>query len=817
MSGMFERRPVVGASGDGAVAAQGDIGVAVTGDGAIGTVRIDHATVLPAGAYRPAASVAWPPGLTNLPERPTLFVGRERELALLDAALASPGGAVVHAVHGLGGIGKSTLAARWAADRARRTPVWWITAESPASVDAGLAALAGTLQPALTTLLQQRQLRDWALQWLTAHDDWLVVLDNVSDPADLKPLLAATTGRFLITSRRATGWHGIAEPISLDVLDPAEAADLFTRICPTAGDGTAEVCAELGHLPLAVEQAAAYCAETGATARDYLDLLADYPAHMYTATAEGGDIQRTVARVWRLTLDRIADDPLAVTILLALAWYAPDGIPRTLLDTLGARPAVHRAVGRLAAHSMLTLHGATPHGTTLSVHRLVQAVARTPDPDDPHRAPGAVAQAREIAAESLAESLPTDADDPAGWPAWRTLLPHVEAMAEHCPQDADPVELARAVSRMGAFMSGQGMSQRALRFLGRGAAGLLRHLGPDHPSVLIARNRMVTREPLPVPEAERHLADCERVLGPRHPETLTARYELAGACLKADETERAGRIVEHVVKLRTRVLGAGHPGTFEARTAGAMILARAGNLAGAVDGLQRTIADSARALGETHPATLDARGRLSQVSNLDSLLGDAGAALMSIGNRLDETDLTSLVKGFSEYVDPEQTQEWARREVVAAKEQLADCERVLGPGHLETIQARLTVAQLCVFDRDVDGAIEHAERSAEDAARHLGPDDAATLSARGILLLMHLMRQAEAQGAFDVDDALESARNVLGGDSPAFHELVRRAESIRASMDMEQDAEDAEADGGEGAGDGAARLALPGASGGDPA
>ncbi|MFF2849598.1 tetratricopeptide repeat protein [Streptomyces sp. NPDC058001] len=788
MSGMFERRPVVGASGDGAVAAQGDIGVAVTGAGAIGTVRIDHATVLPAGAYPQAASVEWPAGLTNLPERPTLFVGRDRELALLDAALASPGGAVVHAVHGLGGIGKSTLAARWAADRARRTPVWWITAESPASVDAGLASLAGTLQPALTTLLQQRQLRDWALQWLTAHDDWLVVLDNVSDPADLKPLLAATTGRFLITSRRATGWHGIADPISLDVLEPAEAADLFTRICPGAGDGTAEVCAELGCLPLAVEQAAAYCAETGATAREYLDLLADYPAHMYTATAEGGDIQRTVARVWRLTLDRIADDPLAVTILLALAWYAPDGIPRSLLDTLGARPAVHRAVGRLAAHSMLTLHGTTSHGTTLSVHRLVQAVARTPDPDDPHRGPGAVAQAREIAAESLAESLPTDADDPAGWPEWRTLLPHVEAMAEHSPQDADPVELARAVSRLGAFMSEQGMSQRALRFLERGAAGLLRHLGPDHPSVLIARNRLVSRQPLPVAEAERHLADCERVLGPRHPETLTARYELAGACLKADDAERAGRIVEHVVKLRTRVLGAGHPGTIEARTAGAMILVRAGNLPGAVDGLRRTIADSARALGETHPATLDARGRLSQVSNLGSLLGDdAGATLMSIGTRLDESELTSMVKDFSQSVDPDETQEWARRQVVAAEEQLADCERVLGPGHLETIQARLTLAQLSVFSRDIEGALAHAERSAEDAARHLGPDDAATLSARGILLLMHLVQRAESNGSFDLDDAMDSARQVLGGDSPAFRELLSRADSLRTSLEEEDD------------------------------
>jgi hypothetical protein len=116
------------------VAAGGDIsGIASAGDDALNVLyRAERMTVLPAEAFRPWAELAVPPGLSNLPVRPGLFVGRAGELARLDAALAGPGGVVVQAVHGLGGIGKSTLAAHWAAARASEyTLTWWITAATP--------------------------------------------------------------------------------------------------------------------------------------------------------------------------------------------------------------------------------------------------------------------------------------------------------------------------------------------------------------------------------------------------------------------------------------------------------------------------------------------------------------------------------------------------------------------------------------------------------------------------------------------------------------------------------------------------------------
>ncbi len=227
----------------------------------------DHTTIVhvPPHELRPPASVDAPPGVVRLPALHASFVGRARELALLDEALTGSGAAVVQAVHGLGGIGKSTLAAHWAgARREVDNPVWWITADSSGALATGLAALAAALQPALARLPQD-QLKERALQWLATHDGWLLILDNVTDPEDVQPLLAhADKGRILITSRRASGWHDTAEPIHLDTLTPDEAHTLLTRILTGDAtraaadlDGAAELCAEVGYLPLAIEQVGA--------------------------------------------------------------------------------------------------------------------------------------------------------------------------------------------------------------------------------------------------------------------------------------------------------------------------------------------------------------------------------------------------------------------------------------------------------------------------------------------------------------------------------------------------------------------------------
>lgn len=140
----------VEAAGERSVAAGGGIGRVNTGDY---VTQVEHGIVLPAEALAVA-----PTGLVHLPERTKLFVGRARELALLDE------GSGAQVICGLGGIGKSTLAARWAAGRvADHNVVWWITAETLAELDAGLAELARAMQPSVVGVLPEDALRERAL------------------------------------------------------------------------------------------------------------------------------------------------------------------------------------------------------------------------------------------------------------------------------------------------------------------------------------------------------------------------------------------------------------------------------------------------------------------------------------------------------------------------------------------------------------------------------------------------------------------------------------------------------------------------------
>ncbi|TYB40820.1 tetratricopeptide repeat protein [Actinomadura chibensis] len=486
----------------------------------------------------------WAP--PTLPARTTRFGGRDGKLAELDAALAGPGGAVVQAVRGLGGGGKSTLAWHWThRHAAAHTLVWWITADSAEAITARLAELAAMLVPEITraapaeVALEERAA--WARRWLATHTGWLVVLDNVNHPADVAGLVAsARAGRFLITSRLREGWHDLAPVvIELDVLSPDEALDLLAGVVTAGGadadlSGAAELCAEVGYLPLAITQAGAFMRQTHLSPDGYLELLRADPAATYDQTARWR--RRTYHRP---DLAPHPEPPRPCHSVdrrpaAGAGVVGAPGHPRDLLAPLAGPVQRAAALGDLAAYNMITLGPGS-----VTVHRLVQAVARTPDPrpvdqdGDPHRQPADVHAARERATDLLNQARPATTADPAGWPTWHRLLPHIDALAEHTAPDTATTSLL--LDRTATFLREQGTVARAINYSERALACDQRLHGPRHPSTLTSRNNLAgayesagdLRRAIPL--YQQTLADRERVLTPEHPLIETVRTNLEAA------------------------------------------------------------------------------------------------------------------------------------------------------------------------------------------------------------------------------------------------------------------------------------------------
>ncbi|MFF5968720.1 tetratricopeptide repeat protein [Streptomyces collinus] len=733
---------------------------------------------VPPHELRPPASVDAPPGVVRLPALHASFVGRARELALLDDALTGSGAAVVHAVHGLGGVGKSTLAAHWAgARRQADNPIWWITADSPGALAAGLAALAAALQPALARLPQD-QLKERALQWLATHDGWLLILDNVTDPEVVQPLLAhADKGRILITSRRASGWHDTAEPIHLDALAPDEAHTLLTRIltgdgtraAPADLDGAAELCAEVGCLPLAIEQVGAYIVQTGITPRAYLRLLAEDPAYMYRKAKEGYDSERTIARIWAITLDRLTDTPLAGHLLRVLAWYAPNAIPRALIGTLGSEPAVVDAVGRLAAYSMINARE-----DSLDVHRLVQAVTRASDPDDPHRRPHDIARAREAAVTCLNAALPAAVDTPDSSSAWRRIVPHIDALAQHSGPDTDTALTAYVFCRAGVFLQHQLLNPLAAPYFERAGRGFTRKLGAQHPNTLTARHHLARayQDTGDLPRAiqlYRHLLnDYEQVWGPGHAETLILHRSLAQAYGTAGDLGSAIPMLERVLDAQESLLGADHPAALTTRHTLADAYGQIGDLRKAISQYERVLTVSEEVLGPDHPDTLATRANLAgaHLSTDPDKSIDLYERLLSDQERVLGSEHPGTLTTLSSLSRACMVKGELQRAIGLYERSLQAREKSLGAKHPDTLLSRSSLGLALSAAGDMAKALPLLQQVLDDCLECLGADHPDTLTARSKLAEAHTRAGNAAQAIRTHRHSLTETERVLGTDHP---------------------------------------------------
>ena len=649
----------------------------------------------------------------RLAPRPPVLVGREVLLAGLAARLtAFPGsGPRVAVLCGLAGAGKTSVAVEYAHRQLQLGEVgvcWQFQAEDPAVLGAEFAVLAAQLGA--------RDLADARDPVAAVHAvlarapaGWLVVFDNVPDLAAVQPFLPpAGPGRVLVTSQGQhwpAGWA-----VQVPVLDPEVAARFLAARTGDADQGAAvELAVELGGLPLALEQAAAYMQATGTGLARYLGLFRERQADLL-ARGEAAGHREHVAATLGLALSRLEEDaPAAAGLLRLLAFLAPEPVPVSLLlaeqdaaerlgmaagalqPLLGDPVALGDAVAALRRYSL-----AAPAGDRLvQVHRLVQAVARA------QLSAAQAGQWQRAAAALVEEAVPVDGWVPAAWSASAALLPHARAVLD---LTSDGIwQIAEALGASGSYAAARDMwAQISAAHRDSGDHG------PEHPHTLTAHARSALWAGVAGDAAGARdqfaalLPIRERVLGPEHPDTLLARNDVARWAGEAGDAAGARDQFAALLPVCERVLGPEHSQTLAARTSFARWAGEAGDAAEARDQFAALLPVNERVLGPEDPQTLTTRYLLAHWA------GEAGDAA-------------------------------GARDQFAAL--LPARERVLGPEHPDTLATRLGFARWAGEAGDAAGARDQFTALLTVYERVQGPESPATLATRANLA--HWARQAE--------------------------------------------------------------------------
>jgi hypothetical protein len=468
----------------------------------------------------------------------------------LEEALIGGGTAVLT---GMGGVGKTQLAAAYARhvwENDEADMVVWVTASSQAGIMAAYATVAQRLALAIDSQGAEEAAERF-LEWAQATSvPWLVILDDVQEPADVRELWLAPNGanRVLATTRlqaAALTWQG-RQRVDVDLFTPDEARNYLVAALAAHSrtdateqlDGLAK---DLGFLPLALSQAAAYLIDADLDCAVFRERLADQQRQLEDVLPEEGSLPddhcQLVATTWSLSIDRADQAPrtagLARPLLHLVSVLEPNGIPAAVLTSESARDylancapgslsqvdaeTVDEALRVLHRFSLIEHDRRAPH-REVRVHQLVQRTTRetlTPDQRD---------QITLAVANGLWNKWPETEQGEFG-AAMRTNADalHHSIGANLWTRTGDAyLILYRAADSLGLA----GQVHAALAAFTRLHDISRHHFGPDHPAPVEARQRMAhwlgkTGDPGGAFAMFCDLwDDIQRLLGADHPRSL---------------------------------------------------------------------------------------------------------------------------------------------------------------------------------------------------------------------------------------------------------------------------------------------------------
>ncbi|MFD8228431.1 FxSxx-COOH system tetratricopeptide repeat protein [Streptomyces massasporeus] len=721
-----------------------------------------------------------PPALlVNVPLRNTTFVGRQVLLQTVEEQLAAQDTAAVlpHALHGLGGVGKSQLVLEYIyTHQYDYRVICWIPAERESLVLAALATLAAQLGvaptdqdsvgvPAAGTAVPAAL---EALRTGVPYDNWLLVFDNAEDVEMVRGYFPANgPGKIIVTSRNRT-WERVATPLPVDVFERQESIELLQRRSPDLSIQDADRLADaLGDLPLAVEQAGTWHAVTGMQVDEYLELLARRSPEILDLDP-APDYPVSVAAAWDISLERLRQsNPGARQLLDICASMAPEPIPRSILrgsrgvtitpevdPLLRESIKLNRAVRDLSQFSLVKVD---PRTDTLQMHRLLQTVLLAKLSPDQRE------QMRDAAHQLLSAAKPGPFGSALEWRAYQALLPHVLTSQAVTSTDTyvrelvfdtvwflyywgdhlGAVDLARQAWSAWLAASGE-ESIHVIRMM-KSLGFLLRQIGQVPESIPLTERALEVSRRMEVELEDLIDSLCEMAdacgyqarfeeardlcaeaaelarsqFGSDDPLTLRATHSWGVALRLCGRFAEALRLDQENARLRDLMFGPANFFTLNSLNALALDMLEAGDFAGARSFQEDVHRRVRAALGAENPLSLRIARTLAVCRRRDGALAEAArlseATLRRFNARYGPDHFDTLQTATNVLVDRRLAGELQESRELA-EETLRRYAYLLGDDHAHSL---LTKANLAATLRAL-GSLDEAQELEDDVAHRLG-------------------------------------------------------------------------------------------------
>jgi len=588
------------------------------------------------------------------------------------------------ALFGMGGVGKTQCALEYAYSNKRNYErIYWICAMDQASILSGYRTIATGAK--LPTGLQNATPQDAAeavLRWLRQSPSWLIILDNLDNVEAANGLVPEVgPGKHLLITTRNPRTKGIpAEPLEVPVMTTSESVELLLtlsevgdQVSPGSHEArqAGEIVKELGYLPLAIGQSAAYIREVTQGFAAYVEEYHKNRKELNGWKTHNSCYPETLERTLLMSFKALGPRHPSFQLLRILSFLNPDIIlidfliagskafDDPLQQVLASQTETAKSLLELEKLSLIKWNRASK---SLSVHRLVQAVIQDDIPEDESKAISKIVidicscAFPEYKFELLGRcrlfenqvvgpiSRLTSILSPSSmWlhlrvgnflceegkykDSARCLMQAKEIVTK--TGEVDDYIMTVIDHALSLFYRQQGRFTDAAQLEEQISEKRRRILGDEHPETLRSMSHLAL-----IYTRQGHLTDASklqekvwdrqrRISGEEDPETLRTMNSLAWTYCRQGRLKKAAELQEEVLKKQRRILGEDYPDTLTSMNHLALTYRQQGHLVEAVQLQEQVLDKQRRLLGEEHPTTLRAMNDLAATYSEQGRLTEA--------------------------------------------------------------------------------------------------------------------------------------------------------------------------------------------------